>query len=98
MSMTKDIAGVVEDGEAHVVLDKWQGRRRGAEFDIVHEQSGSTQREAGVWITRSSLVQPESPMRVSTPGKEALGQWKTRALPGLGRVAFSSGLRHESPS
>src|SRR5882672_5654694 len=56
MRVGKHVPGVVENGKAHVVLEKRQGRRGSAEFDVVHEQAGSTQREPGCGITRSGLV------------------------------------------
>ncbi len=98
MPVGKDVSGIMEDGKAHVFLEKGQGRRRSAELDIIHEQRCSAQGKAGLRITRSRLIQSESTMRVSASGKETFGQWKTRPLPGLRRVALFSRLRHESPS
>ena len=57
MCVGKDVSGIVEYGKADVVLEKRQGRRRSAEFNIVDEQGRATQREIR---SRDRAVPPDS--------------------------------------
>ena len=83
MAVAKDVAGIVKDGEADIVLKERQGRRRHAQLNVVDEQRRAPQGKAGHRVPGSSLVQAKSAMGVSASGEKALGQRQARLLPRL---------------
>jgi hypothetical protein len=52
----KDVASIVKDSKAKVLLEKGQRWWRHPKLQIIQEQAAPTQGKAGNWVARACLV------------------------------------------
>src|SRR5258708_22404299 len=74
----KDVAHVVKNREAHIVLDERQCWRRKTQLQVIQEQGRASGGELGDWIARAGLVQSEAAVRVTASHEQALRERNKR--------------------
>src|SRR5215831_9720526 len=79
-SVSEHVSHVVENGKAHIVLDKGQSGWGKAQLKIIQKQSRPASRKAGDVIAGAGLIQTETTMRASSPHEEPFWQGNQRAI------------------
>src|ERR1022692_1030022 len=73
-SRGEDVARVMEEGEAQLVLDQGKHGRRKTHLQVIEEQRPAAHGKAEDRIARTRLIQAKTAMRVAAARQEQLGQ------------------------
>ena len=56
MASGKHVSGIMENREAHIILQVRQGQGRETKFQVIDKQGTASEGEPGYWVSRACLI------------------------------------------